>query len=150
MPGQDGYVEISVFLEGNGTKAEVSNHLSSVRSFLEIEKFCPLKKESVPNATGTPDWILYCPVSCHPPRKMSANLDIDPASGLPRPMGISQIGAMERWKGRSSPPSLCSTTRPAISGPQNDVSSKSFDQVNELITENPLLKRRSTLTSMAS
>ena len=39
---------------------------------------------------------------------------------------------------------------PAISGPVHEVSSNSLDQVNELITAKPLLKRCSTLASMAS
>src|SRR5215469_1291191 len=53
-------------------------------------------------------------------------------------------------KGRSSLPSLCSVIGPEISGPQKEVSSKSFDQVKEANRLNPLLKRCSTFASMAS
>src|SRR5262249_16629343 len=50
----------------------------------------------------------------------------------------------------SSPPNLCSMIGPEISGPKNDVSSKSFDQVKAVSKPNPLLKRCSTFTSIAS
>src|SRR5262245_39307901 len=94
--------------------------------------------------------MLNWPDSSQPPATASSTFGIERPSARLRPIGISQIGAIERRKGRSSPPSLCSTLRPAISGPVHEVSSNSLDQVNELITPNPLAKRCSTLTSAAS
>src|SRR3954447_8992437 len=94
--------------------------------------------------------MLNCPDNCHPPRKASSNLGMVDHALLPRPTGICQMGAIERWKGRSSPPSLCSTLRPAISGPVHDVSSNNLDHVKELMTAKPLLNRCSTFASMAS
>src|SRR5438105_632399 len=94
--------------------------------------------------------MLYWPANSHPPTKTSANLGSEAAHFLPRPKGSSQMGATDKWKGRSSPPSLCSGMGPEISGPQNEVSSKSLDQVKAVITLKPLLNRRSTFASKAS
>src|ERR1700737_3131748 len=73
-----------------------------------------------------------------------------PQNLRPFPIGSSQIGAMDRMCGRSSPPSLCSGIGPEISGPQNDVSSVSLEKVYAVMMLKPLLKRRSSLVSSPS
>src|SRR5712692_5687931 len=99
---------------------------------------------------GVPDWSRYVPESSQPPIKALAALGMVPQNLWPLPIGTSQIGATERMWGRSSPPSLCSGIGPEISGPQNDVSSRSLDHVYAAIIPKPLLKRRSILTCRAS
>src|SRR5260370_8141419 len=118
--------------EGNGRKCGVSNHWFSDCLSRGSAKFWPVKKESVPKTTGTPDWIVYWPVSSQPPTTALAIFGIELPKCCPRPIGISQIGATDKWYGRSSPPSLCSTLKPAISGPMSHVTSNSFDQLQEL------------------
>src|SRR5262245_44166084 len=93
--------------------------------------------------------MLYWPANSHPPKITSANLGIATPHFLPRPNGSSQMGATDKWNGLSSPPSLCSVIGPEISGPQNDVSSKSLDQVKAVITLKPPLNRRSTFARIA-
>src|SRR5260370_2581946 len=133
-----------VFFDGNGRNCEVSNHSFSDCLPLSSAKFLPLKNESLLKTTGTPDCSVNWPVSSHPPTKALAIFGMELPNRCPRPTGNSQIGATDRCSGRSSPPSLCSTWMPAISVPISEVSSYSFDHVNELIMLKPLLNLCST------
>src|SRR6266404_4262576 len=139
-----------VFLDGNGMNCVVSNHWASVRWSPESAKSLPLKNESLLNTTGTPDCSVNWPVSSQPPTMKLSAFGIELNHCLPRPTGSSQTEATEWWKGRSSPPSLCSINAPAISGPTIDVSSKSREYVNAYSTLKPLLNRCSAFESRAS
>src|SRR5260370_33496773 len=103
-----------VFFEGNGRNCEVSNHWFSDCLSRGSAKFWPVKKESVPKTTGTPDCSVYWPVSSQPPATASAIFGIEPPKCFPRPTGISQIGATDKWYGRSSPPTFCCTLTPPL------------------------------------
>src|SRR5260370_30634319 len=128
-----------VFFDGKGRNCEVSNHSFSDCLSLGSAKFLPLTNESLPNTTGTPDCSVNWPVSSHPPTNALAIFGIELPNRCPRPTGSSQIGATDRCRGRSSPPSLCSTWMAAISGPVNDVSSYSFDHLNTFMILTPSL-----------
>src|SRR5260370_23695198 len=110
---------------GKGRNCEVSNHSFSDCLSLGNAKFLPLKNESLPN-TGTPDCSVNWPVSSHPPTKALAIFGMELPNRCPHPTGSSQIAATDRYRCRSSPPSLCSTLMPPLSGPVSDAFSYSF------------------------
>src|ERR1035437_2837972 len=141
---------MSALLSGKRWNCAVSNHLLKLCLSLGRAKFLPEKKESVPKTTGTPDWMLNWPESCHPPTTKSRAFGIDLPSACFPAIRIWQVGWLEGLNGPFSPPSLCSIFPPAISGPVHDVSSNSLLQVKELMIAKPLLNRCSTLASMAS
>src|SRR4051812_22814131 len=121
---------MSVFLSGKRRKCDVSNHSRSVRSSRDNEAFFPSKKKLLSeNVTGTPDCKTYCPVNCHPPTNASAHFGMREKSALPRPIGNSQMGAIEVMNVRSAG-LITWFARCAISGPRNEFSSIHFDHVN--------------------
>src|SRR6266849_808115 len=88
-PVQESHWEMSSPEPGNLKKCVVSNHAERLGSLPCSTGRWPSKKELKPKTTGGPDSKVYCPVTSHPPMKVSRARGIFLNNFRSRPMGSS-------------------------------------------------------------